>query len=101
MKYDLTRSTAVRRFIIQASLIGWLAIFSLTIGLPENLLMFVLFGMVPGTDIVLGPLEMQRFWFVVVMLLVGYVNRTRLLNLLVGLRHVHMSSDGTTASAQS
>lgn len=62
---------SMREFIILASLIGSAVVFVLTINLPEHLLMFVLFGILPGENTMLTPLQMQQFWFTIVMIILG------------------------------
>ena len=55
----------MRELIISTSLVGSLIVFAFVINVPENLLMFILFGIVPGSNTVLSPLQMQQFWLVV------------------------------------
>lgn len=68
----------MREFIISASLVGSLIIFAFVIKVPENLLMFVLFGIIPGTSKVLSPLEMQQVWFILSIIIATVIFGPRL-----------------------
>ncbi|HCR55811.1 TPA: hypothetical protein DIV49_02460 [Candidatus Saccharibacteria bacterium] len=48
----------MRKNIIVASLVGWAIIFGITSGTFSGLMMFLLVGIVPGTDTVLSPMQM-------------------------------------------
>lgn len=48
----------MRKNVIVASLVGWAMIFGITSEIFSSLLMFLLVGIVPGTDTVLSPLQM-------------------------------------------
>jgi ABC-type glycerol-3-phosphate transport system permease component len=61
----------MRRFIITSSLIGSLIIFLLTLNVPDSLVMFILFGMIPGTSTVVSAGQMQSLWLVSAFLVVG------------------------------
>lgn len=60
----------MRRSIIYTCLIGSLAIFCLTSGLIEAIVMFLLFGIVPGRVQALSAQEMMAFYLSIVGLMV-------------------------------
>jgi hypothetical protein len=60
----------MRRTIITLSLGGWAIIFLITSHLLENLMMFVLFGFIPGTSISLSASDMQGLWALIAVSLI-------------------------------
>ena len=70
----------MREFIISASLIGSLLIYALVINVSEMLIMFTLFGIVPGSEKVLTPLQMQQVWLTIAILAVVSFAAPRLRN---------------------
>lgn len=51
----------MKRLIIVSSLVGWLVIFCITSGVFESLAMFLLFGILPWSNITLSAQYMLTF----------------------------------------
>lgn len=56
----------MRRAITMINLIGSFIVFGLTIGLFDTLVMFLLFGLIPGRDVALSATQMLTFYGVLV-----------------------------------